>query len=230
MMANRPVYEAVEQIPFYKQMNIDFQFYSGFSITQKQKSIESLHTKYCAVSSGKKILEISSKSPLALGVELSAFNLKIHTKKSVFSVECAFQGSKVFQNGGPYKELLSKTSLEAKKYDKLRTSGKLIAFKYYDKEFPLFPRDYFYNWLYINALNLNEKLSNEILNFDCFSDIEFNPQKSINCQAKAAAIFVGLSKSGLLQEATKSKEDFLRVVYGDNKTERCEQLFLDLNN
>lgn len=64
-----------------------------------------------------KILEISSKSLTSLGVELSAFNLKIITKKlqKSFSVECAFQASKVFENGGPFIDLLDKTSIEAKK-------------------------------------------------------------------------------------------------------------------
>ena len=227
-MAIRPVFEASEKAPFYKQLDVEFQFFSGFSIGQKQKSIESLHSNYIRQNPNKAILEISSKCPLQLGVSLSAFNLKNNTQKSSFSVECAFQSSKVFENGGPYTELLNKTSLEAKKYAKLHSSGKLISFKYFNENFPLNPKDYFYNWIYINALKSNEQLACDILNFDSFTDIEFNPQKSINCQARAAAIFVGLSRAGLLQEATKSKEDFLRVVYGNAGIGECEQLQLKL--
>lgn len=227
-MAIRPVFEASEKAPFYKQSDVEFQFFSGFSASQKQKSIESLHSNYIRQNPNKAILEISSKCPLQIGVNLSAFNLKIKTEGSVFSVECAFQGSKVFENGGPYTDLLNKTSLEAKRCEKLRSSGNLIAFKYLDDEFPLSPKDYFYNWLYINALKENLQSAHDILEFDSFTDIEFNPQKSINCQARAVAIFVGLSRAGLLQEATKSKEDFLRVVYGNAGIGECEQLQLKL--
>ncbi len=130
-----------------------------------------------------------------------------------FSVECAFQSSKVFEKGGPYTDLLDKSSREAKRDPRLRDSGKLIAFHCFNMEFPLEPKDYFYNWLYINALNLNKELANKIINYDSFSDIEFNPHKSINCQAKAAAIYVGLSKQDLLNEALESCENFLEIVY-----------------
>lgn len=56
-------------------------------------------------------------------------------------------------------------------------------------------------------------MATQILEYDSFSDIEFNPQKSVNCRAKAAAIYVGLFNSGKLDEALKSKEDFLDIVY-----------------
>ena len=35
-MANRPIYHAIIKPPFYEAINIDFQFYSGFSLSQKQ--------------------------------------------------------------------------------------------------------------------------------------------------------------------------------------------------
>lgn len=44
-------------------------------------------------------------------------------------------------------------------------------------------------------------------------NIEFNPQKSINCQAEAAAVYVSLSKQGLLEEALKNKDSFMEIVY-----------------
>lgn len=213
-MATRPVYKSETQAPFCKIVNVDFKFYSGFSVAQKQRSIKSLHEEYSNLYPQCHILEISSKSPLALGISLSAFNLQIKTDSRSFSVECAFQSSKVFEKGGPYIELLDKSSKEAKREPRLHESGNLITFQYFDTEFPLEPKDYFYNWLYINALNQNKDLAGEIVRFDSFSDIEFNPQKSINCQAKAAAIFVGLQKQKLLDTAISSPENFLKVVYG----------------
>ena len=200
-MAVRPVYQSQTDVPFFKAIDVNFQFFSGFSSSQKQKSIESLHKQYIESYPDHAVLEISSKSKVELGVALSAFNLNLRTPQQDCSVECAFQGSKVFEGGGPYVDLMDKTSREAKKDTRLRESGKLTAFQYFEQMFPLEPKDFFYNWLYGNALMQNQDLAREIIKFDSFTDIEFNPQKSINCQAKAAAVFVGLSRQHLLEEA-----------------------------
>ena len=56
-------------------------------------------------------------------------------------------------------------------------------------------------------------MAEEILNYDAFTDIEFNPKKSLNCQAKAAAIFVGLSRAGLIENAVSNKEEFFKTLY-----------------
>ena len=211
VMANRPVYVAKNSAPYVECINTEFKFYNGFSDKQKHLSIKSLHDAFFENYPEKNLLEISSKSENPLGVKVSAFNLKFPHKN--FSVESAFQGSKVFENGGPYVDLLDKTSHEAKKDERLKNSGNLIYFKFFDEIFPLAPTTYFYDWLYINALNSNSNLAEEILNFDAFTDIEFNPKKSLNCQAKAAAIFVGLARADLLKDALTSKENFLKIVY-----------------
>lgn len=217
-MATRPIYHSLPHFPYCEIINTNFIYYSGFSATQKQKSINSLHESYTRQFNQRRIIDISSKSTSELGVKLSAFNLMIPTKKYNFSVECAFQSSKVFEKGGPYTDLIFKTSREAKKDSRLKESGKLIAFKYFKTEYPLEPKDYFYNWIYINALHLNKELAKQILEYDSFSDIEFNPQKSINCQAKAASIYVGLSDSGEIDTALASHEQFLNIVYGSSKS------------
>lgn len=213
-MANRPVYRIKDSQPYYEEILVDFEYYPGFSLKQKQRTIASLHKEYLLCNKEAKILEISTKSKNFIGISLSAFQLMISTKRRKYSVECAFQGSKVFQNGGPYIDLFNKSSAEAKKDVRLRTSGKLIEFEFYNRTFPLQPVDYFYNWLYINALQLNRKLSKDIMLYDSFTDIEFNPKISINCQAKAAAMFVGLKKAGKLEAALEEPREFLRIVYG----------------
>ena len=53
---------------------------------------------------------------------------------------------------------------------------------------------------HINALLENEKLAAAVLEYDAFTDIEFNPDRSLNCQAKAAACFVGLRRAGLTEK------------------------------
>ncbi|MCQ4972472.1 DarT1-associated NADAR antitoxin family protein [Lactococcus lactis] len=217
-MATRPVFLPMDskESKLIKKIDVDFEWYPGFSISQKQKSIKSLHQKIKTRELGKKVLEISTKSPTDLGVELSAFNLKIQTKKEIyFTVESAFQSSKVFENGGPYDDLLLKGSREAKKDIRLKSSGKVIGFKYLNREFPSEPKTFFYNWLYVNALDKNQKLSKELLSYDSFTDIEFNPEKSINCQAEAAALYVSLSHKKLLTTALSSIKNFKEIVYSD---------------
>lgn len=213
-MAIRPVFCAKDTAPFYRIADVNFEYFSGFSVVQKQRCIVSLHNSFLKLRPQRKVLEISSKGMVELGVKLSAFNLQIADSNPKHSVECAFQGSKVFEKGGPYADLLGKTSRQAKKDPRLQESGRLIAFNYLGTEFPNDPKDFFYNWIYIKALHSNSDYANQILEYDSFTDIEFNPQKSFNCQAKAAAIYIGLHKAGLLEEALQSRDDFLRIVYG----------------
>lgn len=214
MMAKRPVYVPKKDSSLAVfEKEIEFQWFPGMSKSQKQKSILSLH-EAAKCKDISPILEISSKSELELGVSLSAFNLNITTKKNkkTFSVESAFQGSKAFQRGGPYNDLLDKTSKEAKKDIRLKESGNLVRFVFFGKEFSLKPRTLFYDWLYINALNQNESLADEMLKYSGFTDIEFNPKKSINCQAYSAALFVSLSYASLLKDALESPDIFADVL------------------
>ena len=44
--------------------------------------------------------------------------------------------------------------------------------------------------------------------YEWFTDIEFNPQKSINCQARAVAIYVALQKTALFN-SLKSKDSWI---------------------
>lgn len=215
-MAFRPVFIPVlSGSTLVKTEIVEFQWFPGFSVSQKQKSIDSLH------SSAKqgfvdldKLLEISSKSVSDLGVALSAFNLTITTvkKQETFSVECAFQGSKVFSNGGPYRDIFNLSSREAKKDSRLKSSGKLIGFNFYGVEWPLEPATAFYDWIYINALRKHPVLADQLKQYSAFTDIEFNPDRSINCQAYSAALFVALKHRGLLEEAASSKKTFLNIL------------------
>ena len=164
----------------------------------------------------KDILEISSKSKDELGIALSAFNLMITTKKlgKTFSVECAFQSSKVFEGNIQYLDLLEKTSREAKKDTRLKESGNVIGFNFYNQFWETTPLTAFYDWLYINALNSKPEYHEQLLKYEAFTDIEFNPQKSINCQAKSVALFCALYKRNLLEDALISQESFL-TLYKD---------------
>ena len=213
-MARRPVFVPDSDKPYVSELSLDFEYFPGFSIQQKQRSIASLHASYVAKFPSSRVLEVSSKSESDIGVRLSAFNLMIeHPGRGSYSVECAFQASKVFSHGGPFVDLFDASSRAAKTDRRLRKSGELVAFRYCEHEFPLEPKTYFYDWLYASALCRDDKLVEQVMMFDAFTDIEHNPERSINCQARSVAKVVGLARAGLLTDALQSPQTFLELGY-----------------
>ncbi len=212
-MATRPIYKPSLLKVGVETQQVDFHWSPGMSFQQKQKSIRSLHEN-AKILGAYPILEISSKSSDELGVKLSAFNLKIESTKLklIISVEVAFQASKIFEKGGPFTDLLGASSVSAKKDPRIRNSGDLIGFDFLGQKFDIKPRTLFYDWIYINALNQNDLLAHELLGYAGFSDIEFNPKKSINCQAYAAALYVSLYKNNYLDIALSSQEEFSAIM------------------
>ena len=207
-MAQRPVFTVKSEPPYYKAVSIEFIYNGGFAASQKQKNITAVHGAYEKRFPGERVLEISSKSMQEIGVLLSAFFLTKHVPslgKSI-PVENVFQGAKKFAAGGPYFDLYNVTPKEAKRDERLKSSGRLTAFCFEGNSYPLEPKTAFYDWIYINALLENEELSEKLINYDAFTDIEFNPEKSINCQAKAAAVFVSLSRSGRISQCRNFSE------------------------
>ena len=178
-MATRPAW-CVKNVGIVRE-SFDFHYNSGFSDVQKKKNVKALHE-----SIGKSALEVSTKSDNPLGFMLSAFNLKLDG----IPFECVFQASKKYSNGGPYLDLLKVSPKEAKRDERHQTSGNLTAFVYKGEEFLLIPRTFFYDYMYIKAVKQSvcSREIKKILNYEYFTDIEFNPKKSINCQAKSVAI------------------------------------------
>ncbi len=214
-MANRPIFIATDNKEnLFEEKNIEFKFYNGFAITQKAKSIQSLHDS--SIEQGySKILEVSTKSDSKIGWELSAFNLMVdYNGDSQISVECAFQGSKIFEGKDQFADLYSVESIQAKKDKRLKESGNITGFEFEGEYWNNEPKTAFYDWIYINALYRNRQdLVEELLQYNTFSDIEFNPKKSINCQARTCATLVSLVNQNLIDEALFSKEKFIELVY-----------------
>ena len=199
-MAKRPVYVSISRPPFYQRVDVEFTFNQGLSATQKRKNIEAIHQAFLRRYPDKIPLEISSKSLNPLGVNLSAFNLKkqICSLKIEIPVENVYQGGKKYVCGGPYTDLYYASPKEAKRDERLQTSGPIKAFSYEGVDYPLEPKNGFYDWIYIQAIQENKKIGEQINNYNAFTDVEFNPDKSINCQARAAAMYVGIMNAGLL--------------------------------
>jgi hypothetical protein len=217
-LAERPIFlPQPSHPPFVEEKSIPFTWNPGLSVQQKQKNISALHVSASTLLPKEgKILEISSKSTERIGVQLSAFNLTFPAQQNApsMSVECAFQGSKVLGKKGPYTDIYTKTSREAKHDERIRGGGILTAFRFFGIDWPTEPFTAFYDWLYINALeSQNASVKNFVLEHVAFTDIEFNPAKSLNCQARSAALWVALTRNGKLADALTSQEAFL-AIYG----------------
>lgn len=214
-MARRPIFiPTLKGFPFVKESLIEFKWHPGFAKVQAQKSIASLHE--AAADKIAPILEISSKSNDEVGVSLSAFNLKMIKNEKSLSVECAYQGSKVFANGGPFSDLYDVSSKQAKTDERLRTSGNFTGYEFFGENFLINPVTAFYDWLYLTALSQNPSLSNQLFDFKAFSDIAFNPKKSLNCQARAAALFVSLCHRDEIDRVIEDKNYYIYLITNNN--------------
>lgn len=96
----------------------------------------------------------------------------------------------------------------------------LSHFYYKGEEFELHTnskfKSFFYDFLYFRALreNLNEDEIKEFLTFELFTDIEFNPKKSINCQARSCALYRFAFLNGKVDFYHKNRENF-KSLYKD---------------
>ncbi|MCY1282685.1 hypothetical protein D9M68_500040 [compost metagenome] len=215
-MASRPVFIAQgKESKLVLERSVSFSWNPGFAPVQKKKNIAALHA--AAEKSGlSPLLEVSTKSEVELGRRLSAFNLKISTDVGEISIESAFQGSKVFKSGGPYVDIYRMDSRSAKKDERLKSSGQLVGFDFFGQKWPLIPKTAFYDWLYLSALQPHQEFLKRLFVYEGFTDIEFNPEKSINCQARTCALLVSLLKLNLLDEALRSQSDFIMMVASDS--------------
>jgi hypothetical protein len=172
----------------------DFEWFPGFSVSQKQRSISSLHKEIIAQTKGVP-LEVSTKSIYQLGYDLSAFSLKLEGK----TLENIYQSSKVYENGGPYLDLLKVDPGKAKRDPRHKSSGVFKGYQYKDLFWEAEPKTAFYDYIYVQAVI--EKFGTDLNfgQFNWFTDIEFNPKKSINCQARAITLYKLLQGIGLIK-------------------------------
>lgn len=210
-MVTRPVFlPNVNEVGVTVLASSPFRWNPGFAFVQKQKNVLALHDAICAMDSGLIPLEISSKSKCNIGVRLSAFNLGVESKGRFCCVESVFQASKVFAGEiGPFPELYWEAPSVVRA--KIKEIGlPLVAFQTGGERWGLNPTRAFYDWVYCRALHHNADLACQLKEYNCFTDIEFNPVRSLNCQAYAVALYLSLQANDVLDEALSNKTEFLR--------------------
>jgi hypothetical protein len=212
-MAERPIFvPEPESARLVQEVFLSLTWNPGFATVQKEKNIKALHKAAAAVGY-RNILEVSTKSGNKRGQHLSAFYLKVKTEKlGQIPLECAFQGSKVFEHGGPFVDLYDMDVREAKRDPRLNESGRLIAFEFGGTRWPLEPKTAFYDWLYAGCIYPHREWARKLFAYGGFSDIEFNPFRSVNCQARSIALFLSLMKRNQLDDAIQSPSAFTKVL------------------
>ena len=148
-MAERPVFIAYKDMakPYFEEVNVAFTYFPGFAVSQKQKSLNSLHANALENHKNWKILEISTKSTEPLGVRLSAFNLCFIDEETGFQypLENVFQSSKTYVNGGPFRDMLSLSPKDSKRDIRHHSSGDLVCFTWKNWKCALEPKTMFYD-------------------------------------------------------------------------------------
>ena len=178
---------------YVREYEVEFKWSQGKLIENTRESIKRMHFEAQRRYKLENLCEISGASIMPLGRLLSAFQLPVEINSELSPVECVYQGSKVFENGGPYQDLYHVDPRQAKKDPRLKKSGKLINFKLNDIEYSSEPKNAFYDILYIGALQKfikdsnisNHRFLKHFGESGGFTDIYFNPVKSINCQARS---------------------------------------------
>jgi hypothetical protein len=211
-MAERPIFLPAPTLDeLVKEVSVKLTWHSGFAEIQKKRNIQALHESAARLGYAP-LLEVSTKSDDRVGRHLSAFHLRVQSPVGDIPLECAFQGSKVFEAGGPYTDLFTVDARTAKRDPRLRESGKIVGFEFQGVQFPLEPRTVFYDWLYLGAIFPHREWLSCLGGFIGFTDIEFNPERSINCQARSVALFFSLRSNHLLEEAMESPQSFLDLL------------------
>lgn len=187
ILAKRPAWSISDDRVICKEF--EFQWNGGFAITQKQKNIRNLH-EAIKEKMRENALEVSTKGLVSPGNEIGSFSLKLDG----IPLENVFQSSKKYELGGPYTDLLQVTPKEAKRDERHRSSGRIRSFVLHGEDWPLEPKTLFYDYLYVCALLQNYGTKLDLSGYSWFTDIEFNPKKSVNCQARSVAVYKLLQK------------------------------------
>ena len=219
-MVTRPIFLPTNKKPYVASQVIDFTWIMGMAKSQARKRVISLHQS-AATAGRKNVLEISTASNSTLGENLSAFNLPVtinfgneaQPDHQTHSVETIYQSSKVGvyegQVVGPHPDWLGLEGKEVKSKIKQTKMDKITLYRYGTHGWPAEPSESFFTWLYIRGLMQQPGLLETLTQYDGFTDIYFNPKKTKNCQARAAAQAVSLYRAGLLHETMNSRQSYL---------------------
>ena len=198
-MATRPYY-FIENNKVIKR-NADFEWAAGCSVARKKLNVTRLHS-----SIPMRTLEVSTKSEEPIGVKMSAFSI---VYGDGMKLESYYQASKVFEKGGPFLDLAHKAPKEAKRDPRLQESGRIVSYFDFDENQEWTLSEPYYDYIYVKSAmkTLSDDELEQIASYDAFTDIEFNPAKSYNTQARSITVLKLLYR--MFGRVTLNKRDFV---------------------
>ena len=217
-MAIRAIYSPLPEYPYVEEEHVEIAWSYDKSIEAERQRVRDVK-KEGSMLNITPMLEVSGGSDSVIGRSMSAFTVKILHGGIVTNVESIYQGSKVFENSGPHHSLYKLKGNQAK-YQSKSLFSKAGRFTHYDfggKIIPANPPTAFYDWIYMRGLIYTGIGIANIEEYRGFSDIYFNPEKQINSQAHAAALYVALFSLTdipirVCYDALKDHELFFSIV------------------
>ena len=222
-MAQRPAFSLSTNASTFHPVTVAYYAFNwapGMSAVQKRQNVLSLHQSIRERILGARMLEVSTKSTDPLGIALSAFNLATTRNGSRYCVESLYQASKTFENGtGPFPDLYDKPSMIVRKALTPYADIPLRSFVWHDQLWPLEPKLAFYTWLYCRTLHhpQNRVLAEKLVSngYTHFTDIEYNPRRTLNSQSFAVAYYLHLIRTGEADSQLATRESFLSAFPPD---------------
>ena len=205
-MATKMCFKVNEKEAFDEEI-VAFTYVKGMAFSQKCKNVLSFHSSIKEAFPSARILEVSTKSNNPLGVALSAFNLTLDG----CPVECLYHSSKVFEDGTQFAFLKDRSPKDAKRFIRENGTKALKCYKYEGEEISLGTGTLFYDYIYIKALMQHPELGKALINYDLFTDIEFNEKKGLNCQARSCAIYSYMLRTGTVEKYMASIDSFEKI-------------------
>lgn len=209
-MAVRKVYLSMAEFPYAKEVPVTFPWSNGSKHQNIQAVLDTFHDVYPEVP----VLEVSLASAQPEGVGAAAMKLPLRLADGQeLPVGVVYQGSRVFENGGPYTDLWQLSRQKVQKDPRLHQSGRCIGYRLEGTDYPAEPHPYaFFNWLYCRAVAQNPDRGQELLRYGAFSDLDLGSAKTDrNSPARAAAVYGGLKAAGRL-DCLASYEAFVAVT------------------
>ena len=160
------------------------------SITQKRQSCDNMHATLKARAKWSSPLDISSASTEYLGVQLSAFNLKWRG----VTVECWYQGSKVYKNAGVMHKLYHADSKAAKHSMKELSDDTVVGFNLEGVKYPMKPATVFYDYIYLQGLLETYGNDLDLSMYNVFTDVQATLDIDA-CQARTVCEYTLLQKN-----------------------------------
>ena len=192
-MAERPVFEVTTKgNAFVKYHSIQF---SWNSRNNGDETISDAFINRARKRFSNEVLDLSSNSKNELSKRISARHLTIQKNDEEEKVIDIFNKSRLEveeeKEGGRFKVQQN-------------------AYEYEGEHWPSWPRSAFYDFLCVQALNQQEDVHEELLEYQLFSDLRSVAGMKNIYHAGSVALFVSLKKRNLLETALTSKQDFLK--------------------